>query len=112
MRMWLLDPKVMCRQHLLGEHNEHHKFLHNWQKKHSITGRIAVNSIEPGSYKARHDELAAEMLSRGYNHMSPLEQPDFSYLPAEQQAVKVDQELSLELLIERCPECAQLWANS
>jgi len=44
--------------------------------------------------------------------MSPLEQPDFSYLPAEQQTAKVDQSLSLELLINRCPECAQLWANS
>ena len=112
MRMWMVDPKIMCRQHLLGEHNETHKFLHNWQKKHSIAGRIAVNSIEPETYKARHDALADEMLTRGYNHLSPMEQPDFSYLPHEQRTVKVDQAASLELLINRCPECALLWANN
>lgn len=24
MRMWMVDPTIMCRQHLLGEHYELH----------------------------------------------------------------------------------------
>lgn len=109
MRMWMVQPQHMCRKHLLGEHGELHKFLHNWVKKHSIGGRIAGNAIEPSSYKARHDRLAAEMKIRGFNHQSPLEQPDFSYLPQEQQAFRVDIDQSYSLLIERCPDCRRLY---
>lgn len=107
MRMWMLNPKILCRQHLLGEANELHKHLHNWQKKHKIDGRIAGNAIEPMSYKARHDELTEEMTRRGYNHKSPLEQPDFSYLSEEQRNIKVDKEAALNLLLDRCAECAK-----
>lgn len=76
MRMWMVDPTLMCKKHLLGEHGELHKFMHNWEKRHRIDGRLAGNAMEPLSYKARHDVLADEMLARNYNHKSPLEQPD------------------------------------
>ena len=105
MRMWMVEPNIMCRKHLLGEHGELHKFLHNWQKKHKIDGRISGNAIEPLTYKLRHDKLAQEMSKRGFNHNSPLEQPDFSYLPEEQRNFKVDKEASLKLLLDRCCEC-------
>lgn len=104
--MWMVDPKIMCRKHLLGEHGELHKFLHNWKKQHRVDKRISpVVQIEPLSYKQRHDKLANEMLRRGYNHNSPLEQPDFSYLPIEQQNAKVSIEIALADLINRCEEC-------
>jgi hypothetical protein len=45
------------------------------------------------------------MLRRGYNHKSPLEQPDFLYLSETDQAATVDVVASLRLLRERCPEC-------
>jgi hypothetical protein len=106
--MWMVDPKLLCRKHLLGEHGEIHKHRHNFVKKHSITNRIfPVVQIEPGSMEKRHDELAEEMLRRGYNHQSPFEQPDISYLPIYQQLVKVDTEVSLWDLKTRCPECAK-----
>lgn len=108
MRMWMINPKLMCNKHLLGEHGELHKFLHNWQKKHKIDGRITGNAIEPLSYKSRHDELAIEMLNRGMKHNSPLEQPDFSYLPEEQRNYKVNKEQSLALLYDRCINCREL----
>ena len=111
MRMWMVNPRIMCRKHLLGEHGELHKFLHNWVKHHSITGRIERNSIEPLAYKTRHDMLAREMIRRGYNHQSPLEQPDFSYLPLPQRKAKVDTEASTWLLITRCPECFHLYVE-
>jgi len=107
MRMWMLDPKILCRRHLLGEHGELHKFLNDWIHRRSITGRIAGNAMEPLSYKARHDALAQEMVTRGYHHQSPLHQPDFSYLPIEQQAYCINRWRNLRLLLRRCSECRQ-----
>lgn len=108
MRMWMIDPRLMCRNHLLGEHGELHKFLHNWRKRHRIDGRITGNAIEPLSYKARHDALAEEMVLRGFQHNSPLDQPDFSYLSDEQRLVRVDVSQSSELLYGRCTNCRLL----
>ena len=107
MRMWMINPKHMCNRHLLGEHGELHKFMHNWQKRHKIDGRIAGNAIEPMSYQERHESLAREMTARGFNHKSPLNQPDFSYLPLEQRLFAVDREASLKMLIERCEHCRE-----
>lgn len=109
MRMWMLEPKIMCNKHLIGEHGELHKFLHNWQKKHKIDGRIAGNAMEPLIYKSRHDELANEMIRRNFNHKSPLEQPDFSYLLEAQRNYKVDKVESLALLVSRCNKCCEIW---
>ena len=106
MRMWQIDPKYLCRKHLLGEHLEIHLHKHNFVKHHSITGRIfPIVQIEPESMKARHDQLVEEMINRGYNHQSPYEQPDLSYLPDSERHAKVDRNISLEDLMIRCPDC-------
>jgi len=107
MRMWMVPPHLMCDKHLLGEHGELHKFLHNWRKKHAIDGRISGNAMEPLAYKARHDVLAEEMQSRWMVHKSPIEQPDFSYLPLFQLNYKVDIQANKILLVSRCPQCAE-----
>lgn len=107
MRMWMVDPKVMCRQHLLGEHSELHKFLPSWRKQVRIDGRIAGNAMEPLSYEARHEALVAEMEARGYTHQSPLDTPDFSYLPVEQVTYRVDRDAALAALVGRCAGCRQ-----
>ena len=100
MRMWMVNPQILCRTHLLGEHGEIHKHRHNFVKKHNMTGRRG--QIEPKSMKARHDELVAEMKRRNYNHHSPYKQPDVSYLPDD---MLINKDEALALLIERCPEC-------
>lgn len=105
MRMWMLNPKYLCREHLLGEHNEIHKHRHNFVKGHSIKGRIAGNAVAPKQMKERHDALAVEMIARGYNHQSPFEQPDLSSYSDEDQNAVVDVTESLRLLLRRCPEC-------
>lgn len=106
MRMWMLDPKLICRKHLIGAHGELHKHRHNFEKQHKIDGRIyPIVQIEPPSMKKRHDELAEEMIRRGMNHNSPYEQPDISYLPEEQQKAKVDIEISKIDLMNRCEDC-------
>ena len=75
-RIWDLDPRVLCDQHLLGEHRElhaiwsvlttgktgyaHHPETLRWR------GRLAA-------LYARHDEQVAEMDRRGFRHASPLD---------------------------------------
>lgn len=106
--MWCINPKLLCKNHLLGEHGEIHKHRHNFVKKHKISNRITpVVQIEPESMEKRHAELAAEMVERGYNHSSPYEQPDLSYLNDNERYAKVDLNVSYSDLINRCPECAK-----
>jgi len=107
MRMWMVNPEILCNQHLLGEHAELHKHLWCWRKKHRIDKRIAGNAIEPSSYKDRHDALEAEMKRRGMKPKSPIEQPDFSYLSKEQIEFKVDVSASLSELTRRCSDCSE-----
>lgn len=111
MRMWMIPPQFMCRQHLLGEHSELHKFLPSWQKQRSITGYIRSNAAEPSSYVTRHAELVTEMLRRGYKHQSPLATPDFSYLPLEEQQACVDRNAAWSLLLGRCQACRELYVE-
>jgi len=104
MRMHMIDPRQLCRQHLLGEHNELHKHRCIFERGHSIAGRR--NQIEPLAMQARHDVLAAEMLRRGYRHESPYEQPDLSAY-GDLTDWTVDPDDAAALLRERCPECAE-----
>ena len=108
MRMWMINPKLMCRKHLLGEHNEIHKHRHNFIKHHSIKKRIGLGQIEPKSMKTRHDELANEMINRGYNHNSPYDMPDISYLSIIEKEYQVDKEKAYMDLINRCKDCLEL----
>lgn len=108
MRMWMIDPKLLCRKHLLGEHGEIHKHRHNFEKHHRIDKRISpVVQIEPMSMQSRHDELSIEMKVRGYNHNSIYTQPDISYLQPEYRKAKVDTVVSLEDLCNRCNDCRE-----
>jgi hypothetical protein len=36
--MWMVDPRQMCRQHLLGEHNELHMFAGTMRKGIGLAG--------------------------------------------------------------------------
>lgn len=107
MRMWMIKPSLLCNKHLLGEHGELHKFIPSFHKQHSVTNRVApVVQIELSSYQSRHDELATEMIKRGMNHNSPLPPlPDFSYLPKAHFYAKVNTNISVKDLKERCGDC-------
>ena len=99
MRIWDLEPRILCRQHLLGEHRElhglwniltlgkrgysHHPETRRWE------GKLAA-------LYARHTALVAEMTRRGYTHHSPLDarmargsgvQDTFIDSPAKQRAL-------------------------
>jgi hypothetical protein len=75
-RIWDLEPALLCDRHLLGEHRELHAIwaiLTNGKggyARHPETlrwrGRLAALS-------ARHDAQVAEMSRRGFRHASPLD---------------------------------------
>jgi len=101
MRMWNVDPKYMCRQHLLGEHVEMHMFVGIIIKGTSLEGYIRGGLVEVHNIQKRHDELVVEMLRRGYKHHSPL--PDSYKLKLI--AGKVDGKWNEVELTKRCLGC-------
>jgi len=100
MRMWNVRPELMCRKHLLGEHAEMHMFFVALSLGKMHDGYICKGLVEVHNIKRRHDELAREMVRRGYRHNSPM-----SDSPLLATAGFVDIERSYEELQLRCAEC-------
>lgn len=108
MRMWMVDPKIMCRQHLLGEHLETHMFLDHIVRKRSLTGYIEGNLLEPRSLVDRHEALVKEMLTRGYRHSTPMPKTlDLSHMSPWQQNYMIDRSGALTELLGRCEKCKE-----
>ena len=79
MRMWLIHPKLLCRQHLLGEHKELHMLLGCLSKNKNIDGFILKGQVCPARLRQRHDQIVREMLKRGYNHKTPITYEETKY---------------------------------
>ena len=107
MRQWLVDPRLLCRKHLLGEHVEHHMFVGSISKGKSVKGFLSDGLLEPKTLHARHAQLANEMISRGYNHKSPLLDVDISHLSDG----KIDINRNIDDLRGRCDACADRISN-
>ena len=99
MRIWNVNPEILCDKHLLGEHVETHMFVGTINKGKSIRGYINNNLVEVHNLKKRHDELEKEMLDRKMKPKSPL---NFS-----SQGITgfVDKEENLRELYRRCKKC-------
>lgn len=108
MRQWMVNPRHMCRQHLLGEHVEHHMFLGVIKLGKSMQGYFDNNLLEPDMLATRHGELVVEMQRRGMNHKSPLDlyigEPYLSTLPRH----TIDRQAAAEDLFGRCETCRAL----
>ena len=103
MRMWMVDPKLLCTKHLVGEHVELHMLAGTIVKGISIAGYVENGLAEIHSIIPRHAELAAEIIERGYNHQSELK----TSLPLIncQSLGHVDRDNSIQELFKRCPDC-------
>ena len=100
MRMWNVKPEVMCRKHLLGEHVEMHMFLSALTSGKKLDGYVRSGFVEIHNIKRRHNELAQEMVRRGYRHNSPMEDSLFLAMSG-----SVESRRSYEELRSRCAEC-------
>ena len=107
MRMWMVEPKVLCKKHLLGEHGELHKFIPTFAKGYKVDKRFSpVVQLQFKGYRRRHDALAEEMLRREMNHKSPLpELPDFKKIYPQYYDMTVDIFFNLRDLVTRCGDC-------
>lgn len=116
MRMWMVDPKIMCRQHLLGEHVELHMFVGSINKGVDMSGYLLDNLLQPKAIVSRHWQLVQEMEARGYRHKSHMtaacgSRPDWTKFKPSMIGLEffhefaVDREASLAELLRRCPEC-------
>lgn len=104
MRQWLVNPKCLCKKHLLGEHVECHMMLGSLKKKKSLTRFLNEGLYDVSKLELRHSELVNEMQFRGYNHKSALDfKPEYlSYLS---NTGSVNIEKNINELKRRCPEC-------
>ena len=103
-RLWNVNPKILCRQHLLGEHSEMHQAAGTIANHpHGIAvvkGHAKKGNLDTSLISKRHDELAREMLRRGMNHDSELqsfEDPEIG---------EIDVDVNLADLLDRCEDCA------
>lgn len=110
-RMHKCNPVLLCRSHLLGEHNEIHKHRHIFVKGYSIEKRILDNAIEPMCMKIRHDQLAKEIdrrarvISKRSGHNSPFVQPSLDLYSKKFRNYKMDKTASILWLIFNCTLC-------
>ena len=102
--MWSVDPRLMCREHLLGEHRELHGIVGLLLNGRSIEGYRRL--IEVHNIRSRHEEIVEEMRRRNYRHKSPL--PDFK----EYIFGIVDREENLRELFSRCSTCREKISRS
>ena len=99
----MVDPRIMCRQHLLGEHAEIHLFIWAISRGNSVRGYTQKGFLEIRNLYDRHEELMKEMKQRGYKHNSDL---DKKWRQAEELGY-IDKEESLKQLINRCQRCRE-----
>jgi hypothetical protein len=78
MRIWDIEPKYLCRQHLLAEHRELHG-LWNILTKHGGVGGYARHPEtlrwvgKQAALFRRHEREVEEFARRGFRHLTPLD---------------------------------------
>lgn len=108
--MWGIDPRLLCDDHLVGEHAEMHQevgTLRNHEHGEAIVrGHAEQGQVDTAKIQARHDELADEIERRGMTHDSPLEYDDTHDLG------EIDPARNREELVDRCDECRERIENA
>lgn len=103
-RQWLSDPRLMCKQHILGEHLEAHIFVSKMQKETSLKGFRKGSMFFGAEFvKSRHDKIA-KLLKQPHKtplFIGELEIKNYPYIAP----TLYDLTKSMEDLLGRCEEC-------
>jgi len=101
----MVDPKLLCRKHLLGEHVELHMIIGCIEKDKSLKGYEVAGLIDVSQLPGRHSLLVEEMEHRGYNHNSPIHPSEkvFRYIITAVGSINTSK--SISDLKARCNEC-------
>jgi hypothetical protein len=109
----MVNPAILCRKHLIAENVEAHMFISSIKKGISMAGYLKNNLLEPLSLVSRHDEIAIEMIKRGYNHNSPVIDFVITDYITDPKILnhKVNYIPAFKDLVTRCSECRKrfLW---
>lgn len=97
----MVNPRIMCRQHLLGEHVETHMFIGTINRGKSVKGYLEKGFLEIHNLYNRHEELVKEMKRRNFNHYSKIDEK-WKFV---KRVGIIDKEKNLNELIYRCPKC-------
>ncbi len=104
----MVYPRILCRQHLLGEHAEIHMFIGAIDRGLSVKGYLEKNLLEVHNLYHRHEELVREMKRRGYKHNSKI---DKKWRQAEKIG-SIDKEMNLVQLLNRCSRCTERYKRT
>lgn len=105
MRMWMVDPRLLCLRHLLGEHRDVHQLVGCLRLGRSIKGHLMKRYIDPSSIYMRHSELEKELEKRGAHLKSPLNVVECVAFGHWHGVGFIDQGKSLFELSTRCEKC-------
>lgn len=108
MRIWDVPPAVLCRQHLLGEHRELHAvwtIITEGKRGYCRHPEVLRWHGKLQALYRRHEELVAEMRSRGYRHHSALD-PALASGDQEQDCLIDDIPAQIEILRGKRCGCA------
>jgi len=99
----MVNPRIMCRQHLLGEHAEIHMFIGTINRGKSVKGYLEKGLLEVRDLYNRHEDLVEEMKRRKYNHYSEVNKK-WKFV---EKVGFIDKEKNLIELINRCSKCGK-----
>lgn len=72
MRQRRVNPTLICNQHLIAEHYELHMYIGALNKGRSLEGYKQAGILQLSQLRKRHNELAAEMITRKKKDGSPV----------------------------------------
>lgn len=105
MRMMMVNPKMMCNSHLLGNWHEVFMIVGAIRKGTKLDGYFAHNCLEIKAIPQWYAHLKFEMERRGMHPVKELPlNYDYSYL-GDKVDIKVDVHKSKCDLMQRCDEC-------
>jgi hypothetical protein len=105
MRMWMVDPRIMCFKHLCREHCEVHRLVANLRKGRDVRSYLLRQVIDISSIYARHKELEDEIMARGGKLDSPLSVAECVAFARWYGSTTVNIGRSLADLSDCCKEC-------
>jgi hypothetical protein len=105
MRMWMVDPRIMCFKHLCREHCEVHRLVANLRKGRDVRSYLLRQVLDISSIYARHKELEDEIMARGGKLNSPLSAAECIAFARWYGSTTVNIGRSLADLSDCCKEC-------
>jgi len=99
----MVEPRIMCIRHLLGEHAEIHMFIETISRGNSVKGYLERGLLEVHSLYNHHEELVREMKRRNYRHDSPITK---KWIQARILG-SIDKDKNVRQLISHCSRCRE-----